>query len=149
VGTVIVATDGSELANKAAATGLSMLKPVDHVVVATAVHLHDPDLTLDATGHAGATLTPEELETQHEAATVEGQAVVDSLAAALRANGSLPSATECLVVGGDPGRALCQLAEDRRRRRSSSAPAGEGGSSEHCSGRHRTMCCDTLPVPSS
>ena len=106
-----MATDGSETAREAAAAGLRLLRPGSQVVIATVVDVPDPDLALDATGHAGPTMTPAQLEAEHETAKAEGRAIVDALEASLRSADLLPSDAERLVLVGHPGRELCRLAE--------------------------------------
>ena len=57
--TFVVCTDGSDLALEAATIGLSLLRQADAVVVATVVD--DLDFVDDSTGHAGPSMTDEEL----------------------------------------------------------------------------------------
>ncbi|MBV8464175.1 MAG: universal stress protein [Acidimicrobiales bacterium] len=111
MGTIIVATDGSEMAREAAAAGLHLLRPGQDVVIATVVDVPDPDLALDATGHAGPTMTPAQLEAEHEGAKAEGRAIVDALETSLRSAALLETEAERLVLVGHPGRELCRLAE--------------------------------------
>src|SRR5579872_5440906 len=56
--TVIVATDGSDLAVQAAVAGLSLTSPPDRVIVVTAAEGLDSSLVEDATGHAAASMRP-------------------------------------------------------------------------------------------
>jgi nucleotide-binding universal stress UspA family protein len=108
--TVIVATDGSDLAIQAAIAGVTLTKRPDTLLVASAVHLVDPGE--DATGHAGPTMTPEEITTSHREAKAEGQAAVTATAEALREIGYPPEQVDTVVVEGDAGPALCRLAAD-------------------------------------
>jgi nucleotide-binding universal stress UspA family protein len=109
MGTIVVATDGSELATQAATIGLSLMKPVDRVLVVTVADEVDPSLAWDATGHAGPTMTYEEVEAHQQRARAASEAVVSSAVAAL---GSLPGPVEPRVVQGPAGPTLCELAAD-------------------------------------
>jgi nucleotide-binding universal stress UspA family protein len=108
---LIVATDGSDLAIQAAGAGLSLTKPADQVLVVSVADLVDPSLAEDATGHAAASMTYEEVEANHKEARAEGRAAVETTAESLR---KLDSTTplETRVIEGEPGPALCQLAAD-------------------------------------
>jgi nucleotide-binding universal stress UspA family protein len=110
--TLIVATDGSNLAIQAAGAGLSLTKPVDEVLVVSVADLVDPSLAEDATGHAAASMTYEEVETNHREARAEGRAAVEATAQALRKQDSVPARIQTRVIEGDPGPALCRLAAD-------------------------------------
>lgn len=109
---VVVCTDGSDLANKAASDGLTLLQPADSIVVATVVHAVDPSLADDATGHAAATMTSEAVESQHLEAQRRGEAIVSGLASQLATSGVWPQTVDLRVLTGRPGPALCQLAAD-------------------------------------
>jgi len=74
--------------------------------------LIDPSLAEDATGHAAASMTYEEVEANHREARAEGRAAVEATAEALRKLDPAPSPLETRVIEGDPGPALCRLAED-------------------------------------
>ena len=110
--TLIVATDGSDLAIRAAGAGLALTKPADHVLVVAVADLVDPSLAEDATGHAAASMTHEEVEANHREARAEGRSAVDATAEALRKLNSVADRLETRVIEGDPGPALCQLAAD-------------------------------------
>jgi nucleotide-binding universal stress UspA family protein len=110
--TLIVATDGSDLAIQAAGTGLSLTKPVDEVLVVAVADLVDPSLAEDATGHAAASMTYEEVEANHREARAEGRVAVESTAEALRTENAGAARLETRVIEGDPGPALCRLAVD-------------------------------------
>ena len=109
---VVVGTDGSDLAKKAASDGLALLKPADSIVVVTVVHAVDSSLADDATGHAGATMTHEEVEAQRLEAQRRGEAIVADLASELTAAGTWPARLDLRVLTGRPGPALCQLAAE-------------------------------------
>jgi nucleotide-binding universal stress UspA family protein len=111
--TVAVATDGSDLAIRAACTGLSLLSPSDRIVVVAVADTVDPSLAEDATGHAAATMTHAQVESQHRDAISQGHAAVEKTVAALRETGSSSgSSLELSVIEGEPGPALCQFATD-------------------------------------
>jgi nucleotide-binding universal stress UspA family protein len=110
--TLIVATDGSELAIRAAAEGLALAKPADKVLVVSVADLIDPSLAEDATGHAAASMTHEDVEAQHGEARAEGRAAVDLTAKDLHFLESAPGDIETRVIEGEPGPALCRLAAD-------------------------------------
>ena len=110
--TLVVGTDGSELAIQAGVAGLAILKPCDRVLVVSIADVPDPSLAEDATGHASASLTPGELDQQNQAAHAGGQVAVEAMISALRERGSLPDGVEALVIEGQPGPALCKLAQE-------------------------------------
>jgi nucleotide-binding universal stress UspA family protein len=110
--TLIVATDGSDLAIRAAAAGLALTKPADKLLVVSVADLIDPSLAEDASGHAAASMTYEEVETQHGEARAEGRAAVDATAKDLRWLESVPADIETRVIDGEPGPALCRLAAE-------------------------------------
>ncbi len=109
---LVVATDGSDLAINSAVAGLSLLKPVEKVLIVSVAQGMDPSLLHDATGHASAGLTPEELAASQREARAESREALDATAAVLRESGSLPDDFETIVVEGEPGPALCKLADD-------------------------------------
>ena len=108
--TLIVATDGSDLALQAALAGLSLTRPADKVLVVSAVDLIEPGE--DATGHAGPTITYEQAEASNREATAQGQAAVAAIRDAIRDGGYAPEQVETRLVEGGPGPALCRLAGD-------------------------------------
>jgi len=110
--TIIIATDGSDTAKEAASRGLALLRPVDQVLVVSVADLADPDLAEDATGHAAATMTPEEVEAVNKEALARGQSNIDTTIEALRAHPGLPPGLEARVLGGQAGPALCHLASE-------------------------------------
>jgi nucleotide-binding universal stress UspA family protein len=108
--TLIVATDGSDLAFQAALAGLSLTRPADKLLVVSAVDLIDPGE--DATGHAGPTITYEHAEAANREAKAQGQAAVVAIADAIRDLGYAPEQVETRLVEGGPGPALCRLASE-------------------------------------
>jgi nucleotide-binding universal stress UspA family protein len=79
---------------------------MDRVIVVTVVEDVDPWLAADGSGHAGSTMTPEELEKHQAAVTGAGNDIVQSAAAALGA------AVETRILEGKPGEALCSFAAE-------------------------------------
>jgi nucleotide-binding universal stress UspA family protein len=110
--TIIIATDGSDIAKDAASRGLALLRPVEKVLVVNVADLADPDLAHDATGHAAATMTPDEVEEQNRQAHALGQSNIEATIEALRAHPGLPSGLETRVLGGQAGPAICDLASE-------------------------------------
>jgi nucleotide-binding universal stress UspA family protein len=111
--TQIVGTDGSDLAIEAAAAGLAILTPCDRVLVVSVTDGPDPSLADDATGHASASLTPAEFDEQNRAARDRSRLAVEATVAALRERGVLPESIELLTIEGEPGPALCNLAQEQ------------------------------------
>jgi nucleotide-binding universal stress UspA family protein len=69
--TLIVATDGSDLAIRAALAGLSLTKRPDKLLVVCAVDHVDP--SIDATGHPGPTRTHEQAKASQREVKAEGE----------------------------------------------------------------------------
>jgi nucleotide-binding universal stress UspA family protein len=110
---VIVATDGSDLALRAASTGLALLRPADRVIVVAVANTVDPSLAEDATGHAAATMTYAQVEDQHREMISWGEAAVKATVEALHGSETLPAESlETSVIEGEPGPALCQFAAE-------------------------------------
>jgi nucleotide-binding universal stress UspA family protein len=102
----VLCTDGSDLANRAAAAGLALLRPDTTVIIVTVVDADDPTIVL-GTGFAGGTETPEEYERLNAARREEGEVAVKDLQRAL---GLTDARTELLV--GDAGGAVCDFAAE-------------------------------------
>lgn len=107
---LIVATDGSDLAIRAGAAGLALTKPPDKVLVVSVADVVDPTLAEDATGHASSGLTHEDVLANHREVRAQSQAAVEATAEVLRDLESARDRLELLVIDGEPGRALCDLA---------------------------------------
>lgn len=108
--TLLVATDGSDLAIQAAVAGTSLTKQADNLLVVCAV-----DVVVayeDATGHAGPTVTYEQAEAVNKEARTQSQAAVDATAKAVRDAGYAAERVETRVVEGDPGAMICRVAAD-------------------------------------
>jgi nucleotide-binding universal stress UspA family protein len=123
---IIVAVDGSDLALDAARRGLAALRPADRVVVANVSHAVDPALAYDGSGHAGPTMSEDELLDQRERANTDSRAFIEEAVAALHAE--LGGAqVDAQVLEGHPGRALCELAADLDARAIVIGTRGRGG----------------------
>jgi nucleotide-binding universal stress UspA family protein len=104
---VIVCSDGSDLATKAAAAGIELLRPVDIVMIVTVVDAVDPSLAHDASGMAGPTATVEELDAERSASMRSGEEIVTEAARALGRDGAVTR-----VLEGRAGPELCELASE-------------------------------------
>jgi nucleotide-binding universal stress UspA family protein len=119
--TVLVAVDGSDTSLDAARAGLALLADDTPVVIVTVVETSDPTLVTGA-GMAGGVMSADELDVLDDARLAEGEA---SLAAATGSLGR-PGA-EALVVRGDAGSALCDLARERNASAIVMGSRGRGG----------------------
>jgi nucleotide-binding universal stress UspA family protein len=106
MGTVIVATDGSEVAGEAASACLALLDPSEAVMVVTVVEGTDPSITQDGSGHAGPSMNESEFATMRDRLLGEGQEIVERTAALLHRD------VETQVIEGSAGVALCQFARE-------------------------------------
>lgn len=103
--TVLLCTDGSELATNAARQGLELLATPDRIVVVSVAQPVDPSL-VTGTGFAGGVMTFDEKGDYIEAQRAAAQEAIDELVSALGLDGA-----EALVVLGEPGHEICQAAE--------------------------------------
>jgi nucleotide-binding universal stress UspA family protein len=103
---VVVCTDGSELADRAAHAGLARLRDGAEVIVVTVIAEDDPTLVLGA-GLAGGTETPEEYERLNEVRRAEGNAAVARLVEGL---GTKSVRSE--VLTGEAGAVVCDFAKE-------------------------------------
>lgn len=102
--TVLLCTDGSELAHAALERGLRVVAPGERVVVATAVGLtHAMDVV--GTGMAAGVMSPQDAIRADEETMRQAQYAVDGARSRL----GLADA-ETAVVPGHAGPALCELA---------------------------------------
>ena len=104
--TVIVCSDGSDLALQAAASGLALVQPVERVVILTVIDDVDTSL-VSGTGMAGGVMAPEELERLDQARKVEGKAIATHTREALGIGDA-----EVQVMRGDPASTACALASE-------------------------------------
>ena len=91
MGAVVVATDGSDVAERAAAAGIAILHPPDRVVLVTVIEGADPSLTQDGGGHAGPSMSPSEFQTMRKEFLAAGDEIVGRLAPHLTVPWSLVS----------------------------------------------------------
>lgn len=110
--TLVVGTDGSHLAIEAASAGVSLAGSASRIMIVSVVDTVDPTLATDATGHAGSTMTHEEVVEQHREAWSQGELAVKATKEALEALEVPPGMVETFVVEGEPGPGLCEYAAD-------------------------------------
>lgn len=108
--TLLVATDGSDLALQATAAGISLTKQADKLVVVCVVDVVVP--YEDATGHAGPTMTYEQAEAVNQEARTQSREAVDATAKVVHDLGYAPEQVETLVVEGDAGAMICRVAAE-------------------------------------
>ena len=102
--TVLLCTDGSDLADAALARGLAVIGPADRVVLATVVDAVDPTLVV-GTGIAGGVMSAVELERHQDELVGTAQRQLDTTATRLGLD-----TVETTIVAGAAGPALCDLA---------------------------------------
>jgi nucleotide-binding universal stress UspA family protein len=120
-GTILLAADGSDLALQTALAGFALLHPVERLVVVTVIDLEDvPRVT--GSGTASGETPPQEFDAYSSRLEADGWSVVEQAAAALNVDG-----IELLVRRGDPGPALCQLAEELSAQAIVMGSRGRGG----------------------
>ena len=104
--TVLLCTDGSELAEAALAEGLVLLGSPDRVVVATVIDAVDPTLVV-GTGMAGGVISPEQAQRE-----IDDRLEIARQQLATTASRPRPDHAEQTVLTGAPGPALCDLAAE-------------------------------------
>jgi nucleotide-binding universal stress UspA family protein len=109
-GPIVLCVDGSDDSMRAVTAGLALLPPNPSVIVATAIEASDPSLAVGG-GHAGGVMSVDEVAELERQQAVDGQALVEEAAAGLAV-----SNYEFVVVRGDAGRAICELAAERTAR---------------------------------
>ena len=102
--TVLLCSDGSELALSALSRGLPLLAPADRIVVATVVDVVHP-MDVVGTGMAGGVLSPAEAERMDADRSEAGRRALDATCEHLGL-----SDAETVVLTGAAGPALCDLA---------------------------------------
>jgi nucleotide-binding universal stress UspA family protein len=105
-GTVVLAADGSDLAEQALVAGSALLARPARIVVVTVIEADDPSLVTGG-GHAGGVMSAREFDAYSLQLEADGQSVVERAAAALA-----PENVEVLVRRGDPGPAICDVARE-------------------------------------
>jgi nucleotide-binding universal stress UspA family protein len=102
--TVLLCSDGSDLALSALSRGLPLLAPADRIVVATVVDVVHP-MDVVGTGMAGGVISPDVAERMDAEQTEAGRRALDATAHRLGLSGA-----ETVVLTGGAGPALCELA---------------------------------------
>jgi nucleotide-binding universal stress UspA family protein len=102
--TVLLCTDGSELAREALAAGLAVLGPAERVVLATVTEPLDPML-VTGTGIAGGVVSPDEFDRIAGSRDAEARNALEETQSAL----GLTDA-EVVTLDGAPGSAICDFA---------------------------------------
>ena len=102
---ILLATDGSQQANRALAAGLRLVPDTTSALLVTVVPAEDPGV-LVGSGHAGPTMTPSQyqdlLDTQQE----EARTILDAAAEVLAVE--MPGVElDTEILAGDPGAAIC------------------------------------------
>jgi nucleotide-binding universal stress UspA family protein len=118
--TVIVAIDGSDASLQAARDGLAIVHPEATVLIVTVVE--PSEAAMPVSGFAGSVMSPHEVEAEDRARTAAANEDLDAAAAALDVQDG-----ETLVVRGDPGPALCDIAAERSARAIVMGSRGRGG----------------------
>ena len=103
----MLCTDGSELARHALAAGLRVIAPADRTVVVTVMEPVDVSLLTGVSGFGGAVMSQEQFEDDVAAQRHIADQIVRETVSAL----DLENA-DTIVLEGDPGRALCDLADE-------------------------------------
>ena len=119
--TIVVAADGSDVALAAASAGMALLRPAERVVVVTVIEAEDFS-TVTGSGHAGGVMSPQEFDALDARMEADGWTVVEQTAAVLSVEG-----VELLVRRGDPGPALCALADELSAQAIVMGSRGRGG----------------------
>jgi nucleotide-binding universal stress UspA family protein len=102
--TVMLCTDGSELALSAIRQALELLVPADRTVLVTVTPPVDPSL-VTGTGFAGGVMSLEEKDELMASDRAAAQQLLDETVDQLGLVG-----VEAMVVMGDPGHEICELA---------------------------------------
>ncbi len=103
--TVLLCTDGSDVALSALTCGLAVVAPADRLIVATVVELTHPTDVV-GTGIAGGTMSHAEAEQIDEERLADGRRVVAETVHSL----GLSGAEEVVLDGSSAGPALCDYA---------------------------------------
>jgi nucleotide-binding universal stress UspA family protein len=109
--TVLLCTDGSELALAAIRQGLELLRPPARIVIVTVAPPVDPTL-VTGTGFAGGVMSYDEKNDLVDAQRERAQQVIDETVSALALGvetGTGPE-VQTIVEFGDAGHVICELA---------------------------------------
>jgi nucleotide-binding universal stress UspA family protein len=104
--TILLCTDGSELAIRALRAGLARLAPADHYVLAVVLEPVDPTLMTGVSGMGAGVMSPQQLQAIDEGQRNDGEAALTDTAQALGLHD-----VESRVLYGHVGQELCALAE--------------------------------------
>jgi nucleotide-binding universal stress UspA family protein len=107
----MLCTDGSELATQALAAGLGVLAAAERTLVVTVVEPVDASLVYGASGLAGGVISEEQYTDTVDSRRDAAEAILREAVTALGLDGE--ASVESVVVEGEPGRALCDLAAER------------------------------------
>ena len=103
---VVICTDGSDIASRAAAAGLLLLRDGAEVILVTVIEDDDPML-VTGSGMAGGVMSADEFDKLQTERRSDGDTAVSQLAATL---GLTDVRTE--VLHGNPGPAVCDFASE-------------------------------------
>ena len=103
---IVICTDGSEIAMKAALAGRSLLRDDATIILVTVLEDDDPTLVTGA-GMAGGVMSAEEFDALNAARRSEGDDAIGQLVATLGVTG-----TRTELLRGRPGPAVCEFAEE-------------------------------------
>lgn len=119
---ILLCTDGSDEALGALSAGLILLGR-DHELALVTVMQAPDEGSLAGSGHAGPELTPKEYDDQ----LAEAHQTANSAIGKAQSELSLTGAEIHIVVAGDPGPAICQLATELSARAIVLGTRGRGG----------------------
>ena len=102
--TILLCTDGSELAEAALARGLTVVTEPGRLVIATVVEPFDPML-VTGTGFAGGVMPPAEAQRYHDERLAQAQVQADAARSVIGSEKA-----ETMILSGAPGPALCEFA---------------------------------------
>jgi len=118
---VLLCTDGSDLSLAAVRAGVDVIDPASTFVIVTVMDEPDPMLVTGG-GLAGGVMSNEEFAQAEEAAATEANEIIETSKASL----GLPDAGH-QVLQGDPGSAICRLADELSARAIVLGSRGRGG----------------------
>jgi nucleotide-binding universal stress UspA family protein len=104
---VLICTDGSDLADEAAAAGMALLQPADETVVVTVVEPVDVSVGAHVSGFAGSGLSADQIEIGRQELLTEAERLVERTAQRLGLAG-----VTAKVLEGEPGAVLCNFAAE-------------------------------------
>jgi len=110
--TVVLCTDGSEASFAALEAGLACLGRPDSVVVASVIEPVDVSLVTGVSGFGTGVMPPGELNEIVDAQHERGRATLESTVQHLGLTAADHGVVETRLLEGDPGRAICDLAEE-------------------------------------